>query len=516
MLTGKHPLATAPLASQEPGTLGVSAVLAGAGEGACALAITRQAAAALTGLGLAVCLLTGPPVSAAATLTGLGQGTCALTATSIASAAAALTGTGQGACALTTPFPRGSFTSALVAEKNRNDGVSPTCLLKFDFLTDTLFVGAHAQTIAAWDGADRTVQGWVFDFGRFDDVVRLDLSATPALAGDVTMRFWCPGGEDGTSSLWSRLIDPRNQPEKTVVRFYRWWRTHLSATTDPPVCRWEGTIRDWKWVNEDTLAITFGDPTELDKMVGTVITRDLWPNVDPDDLGTIEPIVYGDVPYVPFRAIDAGPNSTLAFDMTATQTVAYYSDTGTTFSTNGTVFFGQEESSYVGKTTEVIGGVTFGKLTNLTRGANGTTALAHKKGAGLIQKQAQYVYEGAGHAVDDIVELYLEDGTGELVLIDGSSYTKNTNNNGKATVAFASPPKLISGGDVAGVSDTIAVGGGGDTVSSTELPVNAANWDTTTQVLHATGGSSPISRTIATFPRSEEHTSELQSQSNLV
>src|SRR3990167_1583760 len=123
MLTGKHPLATAPLASQEPGTLGVSAVLAGAGEGACALAITRQAAAALTGLGPAVCLLTGPPVSAAATLTGLGQGTCALTATSIASAAAALTGTGQGACALATPLPPGSFTSALVAEKNRNDGV---------------------------------------------------------------------------------------------------------------------------------------------------------------------------------------------------------------------------------------------------------------------------------------------------------------------------------------------------------------------------------------------------------
>jgi len=474
MLLSGQPISTTPISSLPVGAGSVSVGGAATGVGSCAVAVSRLATVVAVAVGLGACTLTGAAGTATVSAAATGAGTCALIVNTTRAATVSATATGAGSCALDTPFPRGSFTAAILAEKNKNDGVAPTCLLKFDFATDMLFVGAHEQTIAAWDGAARAVKGWVFDFGRFDDVVGQGfLSSTPVLAGDVTMSFWCPGGEDGTDSLWSRLLDPRNQPEKTVVRFYRWWRSNLSAATDPPVQRWEGTIRDWKWINEDTLSITFGDPTErLDRLVGTPLTRDNAPNVDSDDLGTIEPIVYGDVPYVPARARDAGPNSTLAFDMTAAQTVAYYSDTTTTFAGTGTVYIGQEECPYVGTTTEVIGGVTFGKLTNLTRGANGTTAIAHKQGGGLIQKQAAYIYEAAGHPCYGVPEVYVQDVSGELVLIDPATYNVNLNNGGITTVTFTTPPRLVRGGAATGVADTIAVTGGGEAVNVHELPTS--------------------------------------------
>lgn len=444
-MLGHRPLNTAPLNSLPttgPQTHTLAGSMSAIGIGACVLS-----------LGLALI-----PVPAQA----VAAGSCALTVNTNYFLSGSMAGVGAGTCTLTVSFPNGEYTDTILAEMARMQGAQPVTLLRYEFVTGDVFAGDEAFSITNWGGSTRDIRGWVKRGGKLDDVVTANLSDTPVLVGDLIMESLVPGGRDGTDTIWTRLTDARNVPEQTSVSLYLWFR-NLNATTDPPVRIWQGIIQSWTWTNEQTLELTYADALEqYDTPVSRAITTTNFPNCDTDDIGKQEQLCYGDVTNIPCAAVDAGPNSPLSLDMTDVQTVLYYSQTSTGFASSGTIFLAAEECTYAGKTTEVLSGVTHGKLTGLTRGVNGTTASSYSKGTAVVQVQSAYKYLVAGHPMTAVSKVYVEDANGNPVLQAGTAYTVNLNDSGfpdaipRTTINFTVYPKLVKQVNIE-LTDTIGV-----------------------------------------------------------
>lgn len=362
------------------------------------------------------------------------------------------------------PVPDGSFTATFLAEMAKLSGAKPAYYLLVQFATGDVFLGDRADTVTGWAGSNRTIQPWVHSWGKLDDVMSLDMSQAPVLAGDFRVTVAVPGGPASPSTFWRLLTDSSNKPEQTIVSLYLWFRT-FNAATDPPVKIWEGTIGEWTWVGETRLEIQFLDMIErLDRPVSRPVTLTTFPNADPDDIGRIEPIVYGSVDGAPCLAVDAGPNDTLSFNMDASQTVLYYSNLNTPFAASGTVKIGNEDVSYIGKTMETLNGVTHGKLTGLTRGANGTTAAAHFRGDSILQAQSTYKFLVAGHPCKAVRKVGVVTELGDVVTIPGTDYTVNLNDTttgldgiARTVISFTATPKLERQFAVT-VNDNLTVG----------------------------------------------------------
>lgn len=399
-------------------------------------------------------------------------------------------------------FPAGSFTANVLAQMQTLNGTRPVTILHCEFATGDVFIGDFEYTVPGWGGADRPVRGWARKFGKLDDVAGINLADIPILAGDAQAEIAIPGGREASDTLWAALNDRANSPEQTKVHVYVWWRD-LDAITDPPVKIWEGCFRDWRWTDEQSLQIELGDVFDrVDQPVGRPVTLANWPKADPDDVSKMENVVYGFVQSIPCLAVDAGANSALSFDLTAVATELYYSNSAAPFLASGSIYIDSEEISYTGQTTETLTGVVHGKLTGLTRGANGSTATAHNKGIALVQVQASYKYLVAGHAMKSVSKVYVNDATGLPVLQSGSIYSVNladvsgVDGRTRTMLTFSVLPKLtkqinvtaqdtIAVDDAIGVSDTI----GATTNAAADLGVqNTTTSLAQTFTIDTTGG----------------------------
>jgi len=355
----------------------------------------------------------------------------------------------QGSTVLDVSFPNGAFRPAILAEMQTMNGAQPVNLLRVEFDSGDTFIGESDFTISNWAGSNRSIRGWIQSLGRLDDVADFNPGSTPVLSGDLLTQLLVPGGREGADTIWSRLVDPDNSPEQTTVSLYMWFR-NLNALIDPPVKVWEGTFRNWRWVDEITLEVDFANALERpDHEIGRFVNTDNFPNADPDDIGKMESIWYGNVKGSPCLAIDAGPNSPLAFDATAVQIFLYYSNTATNFSASGSVFIDSEELGYASVDTEVLNGITVGKLIGVTRGLNSTIAVDHTKGSAMVQAQTSYTYIVASHPMKSVSEVFVESADGKPVLQPGGSYSVNLNDTSfpdglaRTTISFNVLPKLV-------------------------------------------------------------------------
>jgi len=360
-----------------------------------------------------------------------------------------------------------TLTTNFRSETEKLSATRPVAILKCEFVTGTVYVGDFNYTVATWEGSDRTVRGWIKEWGTLDDVATLNLAATPALGGDLSITLLIPGGREGPDTFWTRLVDSVNLPEQTVVSLYLWFRD-LTASTDPPLKQWEGTIQSWRWLDELMLQIDLADGlTRVDKPISRVLNTSIFPNLDPDDVGRIENVIYGSIERVHCHAIDAGPNSTLSFDLAIAGTVLYYSENETPFAASGNIFISAERITYTGKTTETLNGILHGKLTGLTRGTGGTTAGVHSRGDPLVQTQTFYDYLIAGHPCKAVLKVYVTGDRGEPITVPGTDYTVELNWTGatdgiaRTRIRINTTEKLqkqIAIADSIAVADNLTVG----------------------------------------------------------
>lgn len=114
-----------------------------------------------------------------------------------------------------------------------------------------------------------------------------------------------------------------------------------------------------------------------DKLIGTLITLDDWPNADPEDVGKIIPEVIGDVRNLPVPALVAAGVAVLDADISDSDTTVTCTD-NSRFAASGSFWVGDELISYASK----ADAQTF---SSCTRGTGGTIAVLHTKGERVVE-----------------------------------------------------------------------------------------------------------------------------------
>jgi hypothetical protein len=119
-----------------------------------------------------------------------------------------------------------------------------------------------------------------------------------------------------------------------------------------------------------------------------------------EDVDKLIPFVYGDAGRVPARRTDWGAKTTLAVDLTDSQTAGIELSDASRMPSTGSVWIDEEKISYTGIASNVLGGVT--------RGAGGTTARPHGRGAVVWEDRANYDSVLADHELHTVGDIFAE------------------------------------------------------------------------------------------------------------
>lgn len=213
-----------------------------------------------------------------------------------------------------------------------------------------------------------------------------------------------------------------------------------TADDDDAIKRFEGTIEKFLNMQRD-MVTTKCSGMELDisnKYPIEIVNTTDYPNADPDDIGKMLPEVFGSCRKVPFMAVDAGGHTTLAEDITASQTgVINFTDV-LSLKNAGTIYIDGEYITYTSKSDS-------GNTLNVSaRGASGTTAAIHTNGSNVWQVQSSYFYI-IGHAIKTFNAVYID----KTRQTEGyNTYTGQTGDEhasypGKAVIEFTTSPYLV-------------------------------------------------------------------------
>ncbi len=213
-------------------------------------------------------------------------------------------------------------------------------------------------------------------------------------------------------------------------------------------CRIKETYLDDNDNPSDTVTIFCGvidEPKDIDLLnfqcsVSSIIfSKDkLWnvPMIDIDtypyayeDIGKLEPFIYGSNILVPALKIDFGEKTTLYNYITATSTANLELSDASRFPSSGGIYIDKELVTYTGKD-----GTNPNLLTGVTRGVNGTTATIHDSGAEVWENLTQYDSMVASHECATINKVYAKVGDYlyrvediDNILVGGKQYLRATN-----------------------------------------------------------------------------------------
>ena len=303
-----------------------------------------------------------------------------------------------------------SFNANFITEKNkRADGPAPINLLTFGFSTPKYISdrditpsggSAHAGLIKEWGFIDSSIaqtpgSGVLGAIQICDLQLTIINSESPPFSDNFT------------------ITDP---PENVTVELYQWFNGLLYSEKE---IIFKGIIAGQPKYDEQECRLTIrGIFEKYNKLIGEdlIINVDDYADADPDDIGRMQNICYGDSKKIPCRSIKSGGVDNLESEINASVTSAELSN-ASEFSASGVIQCDDEKISYTGKT-----GNTF---TGCTRGYDGTDAKSHAEGEPVWQIIDFFVYEVAGHPVKSIGDIYVDD---MRVTALATKYTGQTGN----------------------------------------------------------------------------------------
>jgi hypothetical protein len=304
-------------------------------------------------------------------------------------------------------------------------GRLPACILAvFHFAGGDVFLSDRDVTPGGGPAVSGLVTGWgvpaaaykgLFSIALLDMEIEVANSATPPFS--TLIESGDPENAEVELFLWFEGTDYAN---KEAIGKFNISAASAGAKYKPnsaSVSYDDTTVRL-------SLAGTFKD---RDRLIGTVINRDDWPDADPHAVGEIEKIIYGSANGVPCPAVSAGAVSTLVSDITLAQTDGIELSLAPgemAFPSSGLVQVGEEQISYTGFSGKV--------LTGVSRAAAGTVAASHKMGAKVFEIKSAYDYLVAGHPVQSIGDVYV----GGVRVLSGVTRTTD-DGNGKAKLSFS-------------------------------------------------------------------------------
>lgn len=221
------------------------------------------------------------------------------------------------------------------------------------------------------------------------------------------------------------------------------------------IYRFRGQIEDLIDLSEEHVTISCSgyEQSIANKFSYEIVTEDVYPNANPDDIGKMLPQVYGIAYRVPFRGVDVGGNTSLVGEINDSQTDNIYVSNGSAIGETGVLLAGKERIFFGGRDKLT------GLLSSVTRGMGGSTSVTHVSGARLIQEtdDDKYYYI-IGHAVQSIDNVYVNDvrQSGNYTSYTGQTGDEHASYPGKACIEFTSLP-IISRETSQSNTDTIAV-----------------------------------------------------------
>ncbi len=278
-------------------------------------------------------------------------------------------------------------------------GHQPACVLVvFHFASGDVFISDRSVTPPNGPAFSGLVTNWAAPVGSYNGLFSI---AVPEIEIEIA--------DSGNPPL-AELVES-NDVENTEIELFAWFEGTDYADKE--------AIGKFKISSNNagrgvgSAAVSYGDNSvrlrlagafkERNRQVGTIISRDIWPNAEPHAIGKAENIIYGFVQNVPCPAVSAGAVTTLVSDITPSQTDGIELSLAPgemAFPPSGVVQVGEERISYAGFSGKI--------LTGVSRAAEGTQAFSHNKGAKVFEVLGSYDYLVAGHPVQSIGNVYVD------------------------------------------------------------------------------------------------------------
>jgi len=320
-----------------------------------------------------------------------------------------------------------SFNPSFITEKNKRspNGPVPINLVTFNFSTP-VYLSDRDVTPSGGSLHSGLVKKWGFIDSH---VGRASGSGFVGRIEACDMELVVINSESTPFSDNFAADDP---PENVTVEVYQWFKGLLYSQKE---LIFKGFVNGLpKFDLYECRVMLRGIWEKYNRLIGEdlIVNAATYPNADPDDIGKMLPLGWGQAKNVPFRAVEAGAISTLAADITSSATTITLSDSSR-FPSSGTVYIGSEQITYTGNSGN--------QLTGCTRGANGTTAQAHSAGEGVAEKKSSYVYL-MGSAVKAVNAVYVNNvrQVSGFTAYTGQTGDEHPSYSAKAAIAFSALP----------------------------------------------------------------------------
>ena len=218
-----------------------------------------------------------------------------------------------------------------------------------------------------------------------------------------------------------------------TAKIYLWFEGE-SLTASDRLLMFSGIVSDPITVTETDIACSLKPIEEIrNAVVGELVELNTFPNSDLNFVGKMLPIIYGDVQKHECLPLDAGVLTSLFADLTGSATSLEVSDS--TGLENGDVVLIDDEQI-------LLSGKSGNTFVSCTRAHNSTVAVAHDRGADVVEKLSAYDFLIADHAITSLDAVYAKG-----VRIDGADYSLQTVG-GRSYVRFSSHPKIVNSVDI--------------------------------------------------------------------
>ncbi len=277
------------------------------------------------------------------------------------------------------------FPPYLAADLARRDGAAPVWILRFTAAATDYILCQDKVTIAPWG---KTSLPLIASWGRLSEGVTATLSDFNISSLTVNLI----NDPNATPNL--RSLAKTRQLIGVPVSVYLW----VEDCLDAPFEMFSFMFVDIDLPDESSVNVTLQDESSKheNEYPGTIVTKEAYPEADPDDVGKVIPMPFGTVSKLNALALDAGRMTSIPNAISATTATIPISDP--TGLTAGMLLQVDDEivsiTSLVGSTLTVV------------RGISGTIAATHQRGAVIWEVKAEFVYIVADYPVTSMNKIY--------------------------------------------------------------------------------------------------------------
>lgn len=277
------------------------------------------------------------------------------------------------------------FPPAFAAQVARRNGAAPVWLLRFTAAGTDYILCQDAMPIAPWG---KTALPWISSWGQLTEGVSSTLADFNISSLNIDLI------NDPTAAPNLRTLAKNRSLNGITMSVYLW----VDGCTAAPHEMNSYVVTEIDLPDEASVNLSLQDQSSKYENFypGTIVTKEAYPEADPDDVGKVIPMPFGTVSKLNALALDSGRMTSIPNEISATTTSIPVSDTT-----------GLTAAMLLQIDEEIISIVsTAGSVLTVTRGVSGTQATTHQRGAVAWEVKDAFVYAVADYPLTAMPKAY--------------------------------------------------------------------------------------------------------------